>query len=86
MSDDFVSNVEELVKAGDKMTVRIVSVDADKGQIAVTARSEEAEKAAEEPRTAGAEAEEDVAGSVPAGPAATARRSRRRSSPSSTPG
>jgi predicted RNA-binding protein with RPS1 domain len=52
ISDDFVSNVEDVVKAGDKITVRIVSVDADKGQIAVTARSEEAEKAASD-RSAG---------------------------------
>lgn len=52
ISDDFVSNVEDVVKAGDKITVRIVSVDADKGQIAVTARSEEAEKAAAD-RSAG---------------------------------
>ena len=52
ISDDFISNVEDVVKAGDKITVRIVSVDADKGQIAVTARSEEAEKAAAD-RSAG---------------------------------
>lgn len=43
LSDDFVSNVEDVVKAGDVVEVRIVSVDADKGQIAVTMRSEEAE-------------------------------------------
>mmetsp|Transcript_28338 Transcript_28338/g.61700 ORF Transcript_28338/g.61700 Transcript_28338/m.61700 type:complete len:378 (+) Transcript_28338:112-1245(+) len=53
MSDDFVSNVEDIVKAGDTITVRIVSVDADKGQVAVTARSEEAEKAAEDRRAGG---------------------------------
>ena len=41
-----MSNIEDVIKNGDKVTVRIVSVDADKGQIAVTARSEEAEKAA----------------------------------------
>ena len=52
ISDDFISNVEDVVKAGQKITVRIVSVDADKGQIAVTARSEEAEKAASD-RSAG---------------------------------
>lgn len=46
ISDDFVSNIEDVIKNGDKVTVRIVSVDSDKGQIAVTARSEEAEKAA----------------------------------------
>lgn len=53
ISDDFVSNVEDVVKAGDKITVRIVSIDADKGQVAVTARSEEAEKAASEKRGGG---------------------------------
>ena len=53
MSDDFVSNVEDIVKTGDKITVRIVSVDADKGQVAVTARSEEAEKAAEDRKAGG---------------------------------
>ena len=52
ISDDFISNVEDVVKAGQKITVRIVSVDADKGQIAVTARSEEAEKASSD-RSAG---------------------------------
>ena len=53
ISDDFVSNVEDVVKTGDKITVRIVSVDSDKNQIAVTARSEEAEKAASESRGGG---------------------------------
>lgn len=48
LSDDFVANVEDVVKQGDEITVRIVSVDTDKNQIAVTMRSEEAEaKAAE---------------------------------------
>eukprot|EP00565_Helicotheca_tamesis_P001870 CAMPEP_0185723520 /NCGR_PEP_ID=MMETSP1171-20130828/339_1 /TAXON_ID=374046 /ORGANISM="Helicotheca tamensis, Strain CCMP826" /LENGTH=374 /DNA_ID=CAMNT_0028391237 /DNA_START=121 /DNA_END=1245 /DNA_ORIENTATION=- len=43
LSDDFVANVEDVVKAGDTVTVRIVSVNTEKGQVAVTMRSEEAE-------------------------------------------
>eukprot|EP00559_Dactyliosolen_fragilissimus_P000444 CAMPEP_0184860730 /NCGR_PEP_ID=MMETSP0580-20130426/5561_1 /TAXON_ID=1118495 /ORGANISM="Dactyliosolen fragilissimus" /LENGTH=371 /DNA_ID=CAMNT_0027357943 /DNA_START=135 /DNA_END=1250 /DNA_ORIENTATION=- len=53
LSDDFVSNVEDVVKAGDTVSVRIASVDVDKGQIAVSMRSEEAEAAAAESRAAG---------------------------------
>eukprot|EP00581_Thalassiosira_minuscula_P001149 CAMPEP_0183739104 /NCGR_PEP_ID=MMETSP0737-20130205/56211_1 /TAXON_ID=385413 /ORGANISM="Thalassiosira miniscula, Strain CCMP1093" /LENGTH=377 /DNA_ID=CAMNT_0025973813 /DNA_START=37 /DNA_END=1170 /DNA_ORIENTATION=+ len=48
LSDDFVANVEDVVKQGEEIKVRIVSVDTDKNQIAVTMRSAEAEaKAAE---------------------------------------
>ena len=43
LSDDFVSNVEDVVKQGDEISVRIISVDTDKNQIGVTMRSEEAE-------------------------------------------
>jgi predicted RNA-binding protein with RPS1 domain len=43
MSDDFVANVEDVVKKGDVVSVRIVSVDLEKKQVAVTMRSEEAE-------------------------------------------
>lgn len=43
LSDDFVANVEDVVKVGDTVTVRIVSVDTDKKQVAVTMRSEAAE-------------------------------------------
>lgn len=46
LSDDFVSDVNDLVSVGQAVTVRIVSVDTDKGQIAVTMRSEEAERQA----------------------------------------
>eukprot|EP00592_Proboscia_alata_P009006 CAMPEP_0194356094 /NCGR_PEP_ID=MMETSP0174-20130528/3872_1 /TAXON_ID=216777 /ORGANISM="Proboscia alata, Strain PI-D3" /LENGTH=401 /DNA_ID=CAMNT_0039125603 /DNA_START=120 /DNA_END=1325 /DNA_ORIENTATION=- len=46
MSDEFVSNVEDIVKTGDTVTVRVLSVDAEKNQVAVTMRSEEAEAAA----------------------------------------
>lgn len=53
LSDDFVSNVEDVVKAGDRVEVRIVSVDVDKGQIAVTMRSEEAEAQAAERSSSG---------------------------------
>jgi predicted RNA-binding protein with RPS1 domain len=49
LSDDFVANVEDVVKQGDEISVRIVSVDTDKKQIAVTMRSAEAEaKAADQ--------------------------------------
>jgi len=43
MSDDFVANVEDVVKKGDVVSVRVVSVDLEKSQVAVTMRSEEAE-------------------------------------------
>jgi len=43
LSDEFVSNVAEIVKVGDEVQVRIVSVDADKGQVGVSMRSEEAD-------------------------------------------
>jgi len=43
LSDNFVAKVEDIVKAGDTVTVRIVSVDAEKNQIAVSMKSEEAE-------------------------------------------
>uniref|UniRef100_A0A7S4MZS8 S1 motif domain-containing protein n=1 Tax=Odontella aurita TaxID=265563 RepID=A0A7S4MZS8_9STRA len=46
LSDDFVSNVEDVVSVGDEVSVRVVSVDVEKGQIAVTMRSKEAEEAA----------------------------------------
>jgi len=44
LSDDFVSNVEDVVKQGDEITVRIISVDTDKNQIGVTMRSAEVEE------------------------------------------
>lgn len=40
MSDDFVSNVEDVVKAGDVVTVRITNIDTEKNQCAVTMKSE----------------------------------------------
>lgn len=43
LADDFVANVGDVLKQGDKVSVRIVSVDTDKNQIAVTMRSEAAE-------------------------------------------
>jgi predicted RNA-binding protein with RPS1 domain len=52
LSNSFVSNVEDVVKQGDKVNVRIVSVDTDKNQIAISMVSEEDEKAATE-RSAG---------------------------------
>lgn len=53
LSDDFVSNVEDVVKQGEDITVRIISVDTDKNQIAVTMRSEEAEAKAASGQTGG---------------------------------
>lgn len=53
LSDDFVANVEDVVKAGDTVTVRIVNVDTEKGQVAVTMRSEEAEAKAASPSGGG---------------------------------
>merc|ERR1719329_2061021 len=43
LSDDFVANVGDVVNAGDEVEVRIVSVDLEKGQVAVTMQSEEKE-------------------------------------------
>jgi len=50
LSSEFVSNVEDVVKAGDSISVRIVSVDAEKGQVAISLLTEEAEQAASEAR------------------------------------
>ena len=46
LSDSFVSNVEDVVKAGDSVSVRIVSVDSEKGQVAISMLTEEAEQEA----------------------------------------
>ena len=43
MSDDFTSNVEDVVKQGEVVTVRVLNVDTERNQVAVTMRSEEAE-------------------------------------------
>lgn len=53
MSDDFVANVEDVVKKGDVVSVRIVSIDLEKSQIAVTMRSEEAEAKANDRSSGG---------------------------------
>jgi predicted RNA-binding protein with RPS1 domain len=50
LSDEFVSNVEDVVKAGDAVSVRIVSVDAAKGQVAISMLTEEAEAKVNEAR------------------------------------
>lgn len=51
LSDDFVANVADVVKQGEEVSVRIISVDTEKKQVAVTMRSVEAEaKAADGPR------------------------------------
>lgn len=53
LSDSFVSNVEDIVKAGDAVNVRIVSVDAEKGQVAISMLSEEAEQKVADARSSG---------------------------------
>lgn len=45
LSDDFVSNVADVLTQGQDISVRIISVDTDKNQIGVTMRSAEAEAA-----------------------------------------
>lgn len=53
LSTDFVSNVEDVVKAGQEVQVRIVSVDTEKNQIAITMLTEEEEEAAKSQRGGG---------------------------------
>jgi len=53
LSTDFVSNVEDVVKAGDDVKVRITSVDTDKNQIALTMLTEEQEESAKSQRGGG---------------------------------
>lgn len=53
LSEEFVSNVEDVVKAGDSITVRIAEVNAEKGQVALSMLSEEAEKKVQEARSGG---------------------------------
>lgn len=55
LSVDFVSNVEDVVKAGQEVTVRIVTVDAEKGQVALTMLTEAEEEAAKGQRGGGSE-------------------------------
>jgi len=43
LSDDFVSNVEDIVKVGDKVAVHIVNINTEKNQVAVSMMSKEAE-------------------------------------------
>ena len=51
LSSEFVSNVEDVVKAGDSVNVRIVSVDSEKGQVAISMLSQEEEDKATEARS-----------------------------------
>jgi predicted RNA-binding protein with RPS1 domain len=53
LSNEFVSNVEDVVKAGDKVNVRIAAIDAEKGQVAISMISEEDENAAKAARGGG---------------------------------
>jgi len=55
LSVDFVSNVEDVVKAGQEVSVRIVTVDAEKGQIALTMLTAEEEENAKGQRGGGSE-------------------------------
>lgn len=48
IADDFVSNVEDILTVGQEVTVRVISVDNDKNQVALTMRSAEAEEKAEQ--------------------------------------
>jgi predicted RNA-binding protein with RPS1 domain len=52
IADDFVSNVEDHLKAGQEVTVRVISIDLEKKQVALTMRSEEAEANADSDATA----------------------------------
>jgi len=53
LSADFVSNVEDVVKAGQEVQVRIASVDTEKNQIALTMLTAEEEEAAKGSRGGG---------------------------------
>lgn len=53
LSNTFVSNVEDVVKAGQKVNVRIAGIDAEKGQVAISMISEEEENAAKANRGGG---------------------------------
>eukprot|EP00558_Chaetoceros_sp_UNC1202_P011014 CAMPEP_0197247602 /NCGR_PEP_ID=MMETSP1429-20130617/29713_1 /TAXON_ID=49237 /ORGANISM="Chaetoceros sp., Strain UNC1202" /LENGTH=377 /DNA_ID=CAMNT_0042708547 /DNA_START=49 /DNA_END=1182 /DNA_ORIENTATION=- len=53
LSNEFVSNVEDVVKAGDSVNVRIAGVDAAKGQVAISMLSEDDEAAAKAARGGG---------------------------------
>jgi transcriptional accessory protein Tex/SPT6 len=53
LSNSFVSNVEDVVKTGDSVNVRIVSVDVEKGQVAISMLSEDDENAAKAARGGG---------------------------------
>lgn len=55
MSDSFTANPEEVVKVGEEYQVRVINVDTQKKQIAVTMRSEESESrpAPQQPRSEG---------------------------------
>lgn len=53
LSNEFVSNVEDIVKAGDKVNVRIAGIDAEKGQVAISMLSEDDENAAKASRGGG---------------------------------
>jgi predicted RNA-binding protein with RPS1 domain len=50
LSSSFVSNVQDIVKTGDSVKVRIVSVDVEKGQVAISMLTEDDENAAKASR------------------------------------
>lgn len=53
LSSDFVSNVEDVVKAGDSVSVRIVEINTEKSQVAISLLSEEEETASKQARGGG---------------------------------
>lgn len=46
LSDDFVSNVEDVISKGQEVEVRIININSEKNQIGVSMRSEEADASA----------------------------------------
>ena len=47
IADDFVSNVEDILAVNQEVNVRVISIDTEKKQVALTMRSVEAEEKAE---------------------------------------
>jgi predicted RNA-binding protein with RPS1 domain len=58
LSKEFVSNVEDVIKVGQAVNVRIASVDSEKNQVAISMISEEDEKSAQAARSGGGKRKE----------------------------
>jgi predicted RNA-binding protein with RPS1 domain len=58
LSKEFVSNVEDVIKVGQAVNVRIASVDAEKNQVAISMISEDDEKNAQAARSGGGKRKE----------------------------